>query len=504
MADSTAHVTIAVGINECRISKFSGDLPLDDINTACSFHNAALAREIYPEALLKAAIEKNEIPPIRLFNREELTFPLGLLQRVRTVLMEQGIGGELEMLHEAPTKKFDFVWQGDEPRDYQVAAITNTLQAGRNGMVVMPTGTGKTMVGALLIKELGLKTLWVVHSVDMVNQITKFMKQYLGLKVGQIRGGKFDLKTITVCSAASLAKAWKKLGIMEWFPELLIEDECHHAGAYKNFQALQRVDTCYYRYGMTATPDRTGGDRIVLEAAYGQVLYEIERANMEDQGWLLPVKLELIDIEKEHAISKGLNKWQDIYTAGITKHVVRNQRIADVVKRLVSEGRQVLVDVDEISHVQTLIPLLEGGIPVTGQESGKKRDKIYEAFRQGKFQVLFGTVLKEGLDLPTTGAIVLGGGKKSKIKVLQEIGRGLRPSGGMTECIIVDFMDQQHYQLFEHCQERFRTYERSGFDVPADAIRRVKNDATEDELLDDFDIEAIRKEQQGLIQRGGK
>ena len=94
--------------------------------------------------------------------------------------------------------------------------------------------------------------------------------------------------------------------------------------------------------------------------------------------------------------------------------------------------------------------------------------------------------------LPSASVVVLAGGKKSKVRLLQEIGRGLRAQKDKEYCTVIDTIDQQHYLTFQHCQERFRTMIAAGFKIPEDAIRTVQ---IETDLDSDEEIEKLRERQ---------
>lgn len=497
MAIATSKVVIHEDRKTCKVAESVGTIPWNDVSDECAFYNAELSKLLYPDAEIDVEAGDKR-PPVRLFDTTTLEFPLGMLERVTNALEEQGIGVVVERVAKDPEVGFKFKWKGPEPRDYQVEAVGGAIENRRYGILQLPTGGGKTLVGALLIKQLGLKTLWIVHSADLVRQTANFVEDYLGLKAGMLGAGRKTLKTVTICTAQSLKKNLPYFEAMEWEPDLLLEDEVHHAGAYKTFLALQQINA-FYRYGLTATPFRAGGDNIVLEAAYGQVISQVGLAELQERGILSKITVRATEIDAEHAIDKGLSQWQKVYTQGIVEHEARNKAIAEAVKTCREEGRQILVDIDETDHfdplgqciVSTKIEETELRT-VHGGMSPVEREQIYNQFRAGEINVLIGTVLREGLDLPNTSAVILAGGGKSKIKVLQEIGRGLRAASGKEDCVVWDFVDFQHYLLFEHSQERFKSMTRAGFEVPEGVLRQVQIEDDED---DDDDIAAIRDRQ---------
>lgn len=478
MAVSTAHVVIEEHNTYAKVAESHGSVPWDDVAWECSFYNAKISRELYGQPDLDVAGIEGEIPPVRLFDREQRTFPIGFKRRITEFLEGQGIGVEWIDKTVPPDSRFQFTFQSDEEtREYQHRTL-NELLEHRFGMLQAPTGSGKSHVMARIIERIGTRTLIVVHTADLVGQTVDFLEAYLGLNAGTIGGGtKFQLGTVTVATVHSLRSKWGQIQRRGWMPGLLIEDEVHHHGAWKNYCAMRAVPA-YYRYGLSATPDRRGADRLLLEAGYGRVEAKADAEALAKQGYLSSIKVRVREVKQD--IPKGARSWQEVYTAGIVEHAERNGYIAEDVRALRDEGRQVLVDIHETDHIEQVMPLLDAELNpsdivrvVTGEMPAAQRKEIYASFKTGETQVLVGTVLKEGLDLPNTQGIVMGGGKKSAVQVMQQIGRGFRIAAGKEDCIVCDYNDNQHGTLFEHSQNRLKLMRHAGFDVPHGVIRVV-------------------------------
>jgi superfamily II DNA or RNA helicase len=492
MARSTAKVVITQDATHGYITDEEGGVPWDDVSEECSFFDSTLSKKLYPDVKVRADLGEQP-PPVRLFDRSSKKFPIGLLDRVVRTLEEQGV----EIVHGAgcdePSSGFNFKWSGPTPRDYQSRIVQEVIGGRRFGIIACPTGGGKTLIGARLIQQMGLRTLWIVHSADLVRQTSDFLKRYLGLRAGTVGAGRFKLGTVTVATAQALQRGkWAELEARDWLPDLLIEDEVHHAGAWGTYQTLLQIPATY-RYGLTATPERVGADSLVLEAAYGGPIASVSLDRLQEKGYVAPVTIRAVAVKPKEGVWEAvLDTWEKIYQEGIVKFSPRNEAVRSTVADLRKEGRQVLVDIDEVGHLDHL--RIPESVSVTGSISAARREQIYNDFRNGDTKTLVGTVLREGIDLPNVGAVVLAGGKKSKIQVLQEIGRGFRPSEGKENCVVVDFVDNQHSILFEHSQSRFKTLRDSGFSVPDGVIRSEKSDVD----IDNDEIEKIRKKQRKL------
>jgi superfamily II DNA or RNA helicase len=336
----------------------------------------------------------------------------------------------------------------------------------------------------------------------MVHQTADMLADYLKVKAGKIGAGKKDIRTITVSTSQSLkTKSVQSLiETRKWKPDLILVDEVDHAGAWGVYQALRRF-SAYYVYGFSATPFRRKGDKLLLEAGYGHVNAEVSLSDLQDQGYLAPITVRVREIGEENKLPAGsAQSWQEVYKRGVVTHAERNRAVIEDIKALVDEGRQVLVNVDELTHIPALVG--PDGVPdaivVTGSEDPADRKVIYKAFREGKVPVLLGTVLRRGLDLPSADAVVLAGGKKSQTQTMQQMGRGLRPSPGKDDCIVQDYLDHQHGLLFEHSQQRFKTMEEAGFNVPEGMIREIEAPQID---MDAAAIDKIRERQAALLEQ---
>jgi superfamily II DNA or RNA helicase len=132
----------------------------------------------------------------------------------------------------------------------------------------------------------------------------------------------------------------------------------------------------------------------------------------------------------------------------------RNLAIARRVQELVAEGRQVLVCVEQILHGQTISRIAK--IPFVYSGS-KDRVETIETFKKGYTRALVTTLLDEGFDLPSISAVVMAGGRKTKIGTIQKVGRALRPDPKFDNAIIVDFADRGRH-LSDHAVARYNTY----------------------------------------------
>src|SRR5581483_11656603 len=140
------------------------------------------------------------------------------------------------------------------PRPYQDDALAAWLAAGGRGVVVLPTGAGKTVLALMAIARLGLRTLVVVPTIELLYQWRDAVVDRLGVaksKVGVVGDGRRELRPITIITYASAAMPNAQIG----GAGLLICDEAHHLPS-PSYSAIAARSGAPYRLGITATPDR--------------------------------------------------------------------------------------------------------------------------------------------------------------------------------------------------------------------------------------------------------
>src|SRR6266568_5843914 len=171
-----------------------------------------------------------------------------------------------------------------EPRPYQEEALTAWLAEGSAGVVVLPTGAGKTFVAAMAIAEAGLWTLAVVPTIDLLQQWRAALASALSLNtddIGIFGGGERKLKPITIItydSAALYPRELRRFG-------LLIFDECHHLPA-PTYRLIAECAFTSLRLGLSATPERSDMAHIELEGLIGPEVYRSSPAELTEKRYL--------------------------------------------------------------------------------------------------------------------------------------------------------------------------------------------------------------------------
>lgn len=382
-------------------------------------------------------------------------FPTGLLPLVKEILEHHGMPCELVDLRKQPEKnKVKYVLKESFPpmRYYQKESAKMAADYGR-GIIVAPTGTGKTLTMCRMIWELGVKTLIITPSKAITdNMVDALIKHFGKGQVAKLNTKSKKISNINVCNIQALVKVPAKL-ITE--VDAVFIDEFHHAAA-ETYQEvnLNHLKNTYYRIGVTATNFRNDGSDLALEAVLSEVLYEYSIAQAIKDGFLVKPEFQIID--NKSPIIDG--NYQREYKDCLVNNVDRNALIAGLTGKHKSDS--VIVLVQQVEHGELLKKLIPGAEFIHGQEKDSDRQRMMENFRKGKIKCLIGTsVIGEGVDLPIANVLIMAGGGKSRSQIMQNVGRVLRPFANKTSALVYDFADEGTQYLSEHSRLRREIYE---------------------------------------------
>ena len=348
-------------------------------------------------------------------------------------------------------------------RPYQIQAIDSWLAAKKRGVVVLPTGAGKSYVALKCILACQRSTLVLAPTIDLVHQWASDLEARLGCAIGRYGGGDKDLQPITVSTydSAVLLMPWhgNKFG-------LLICDECHHLPAGVTSSAAEAC-LAPFRLGLTATPERTDGLHARLDELLGPQVHRSQISELEGnylanyQVEVLHVALDPDELEsyttnrKEYlafARRSGVDfgapdGWQQFIAAAARdsqgraamrcyreqKRLSRSGRgklraVWDLVRDHPGERCLVFTEDNDTAYEigrRFVAPVL------THHTKGTERKRMLEFFRAGKWPVLITSkVLNEGVDVPEVAVGIIVSGSGSVREHVQRLGRLLRPGAG--------------------------------------------------------------------------
>lgn len=375
-------------------------------------------------------------------------FPAGLLPRVMDYLDGRKIYWELDDKRNSNVPKVNLKLLRPIPelRYYQKEAIEKALESER-GVLEMATGSGKTLIISKLLSELKVKSLIITPSLDITQGVYDTMVSFFGEKqVSVLDGKKPKFAIVNIVNIQTLVKMDPKFFIDI---HCMLTDEFHHSGSISfldiNFTHLK---SCYFRYGLTATNFRNAGDGMALEGVLSNRLYHYPATKAIKDGFL--TKPEFMWIYNK---TKPNNNYQTEYKNGIVENKDRNHKIVEIAKSHPNDS--VIILVQQVAHGNLLLADLPKARLLTGSENREDRQKMLDDFRSGKLKCLIGTsVLGEGVDLPIANVLVLAGGGKSKIQVMQNVGRVMRLFPGKTKALVYDFREEGSKYLASHATER--------------------------------------------------
>jgi len=347
------------------------------------------------------------------------------------------------------------------PRAYQQAAVDAWRASARRGQVVLPTGSGKTVVAALAMQETGRSTLVVVPTIDLLHQWHGVLEEHFGEPIGAVGGGEHRVEPLTVITYDSAYLHLERLG--DRFG-LVIFDEAHHLSG-PTYQQAAALSLAPYRLGLTATPNLEHAARI--GELIGPVVFRREIGDLAGEFLssyetvtlrvpLSPAERVAYDaargtyrrfVEEKGIRLGGSFGWRNFLEATSRSREGREAFLAWREQRRLSMGAEakfaqlerilqrhrdervvVFTNDNETAYAVSrrfLVPV------ITHQTRGPERRAILGGLRDGSLPVVATSrVLNEGVDVPEVSVGVVLSGTATVREHVQRLGRILRPGEG--------------------------------------------------------------------------
>lgn len=347
-----------------------------------------------------------------------------------------------------------------ELRDYQQEAVHAVIQAAKEGtrrqVVVLPTGSGKTIVAAEL-SRLSAKgrTLFLVHRDELVEQsVEKLSLVWNRSEIGVVKAERNDVDAKAIVASVQTLSKPKRLDQLDASSfSLVVQDEAHHVTSRSYRMVLEGLgllpETTPGRLllGITATPRRSDG--MPLSDVFEKITYQKNIRDLIDAGYLADVQAVQVktklDLSRVRITAGDFNE-KDLALAVNTPE--RNRLVVDAYKQY-GVGRKTVVFTANIQHARDLAAAFsKRGVraqAVWGDMPKADRIKARHAFRDGEIRMLCNAqVLTEGWDEPSVEAIIMARPTKSQTFFMQCVGRGLRTFPGKSDCLILDVADNAH------------------------------------------------------------
>ena len=357
--------------------------------------------------------------------------------------------------------------------DYQEDAVQAMIEA-KYGILQSAAGSGKTQMGIALATRLGVKTLWLCHTLDLVRQSKERAELYMSKSLmGFIKEGKVDIGSgITFATVQTMSKLDLPRYKDEW--DCIITDEVHRvSGSPTSVTQYQRVLnnlSARHKYGLSATVHRSDGMIAATYALVGEIAYQVPDEAVADKIMkvgIYPVGTGTSSSYKMLNTDGTLN-----YTKMITYLTEEDNRNALIAQEIIeNRDKSCLILSDRLDHLERLIAHLPSdmkakAVMISGKMTSKtgkaQREQALEDMRTGRKKYLFATysLAKEGLDIPRLERLFLTTPQKDYAVITQSIGRIARTFEGKADPIAYDFVDNIPY-LIKSYKKRCTTYKKN-------------------------------------------
>ena len=408
---------------------------------------------------------------VRLFSIKTNKIYIGLLPYVDEFCRERGydIVGINDIIGEKHREKCSQSWLADlnlpfEPRDYQIDAFNTATQYGRQ-LLLSPTASGKSLIIYLLARYYNKKTVIIVPTTSLVEQMAKDFEDYgYDKEICKIYSGQpvFD-SDITITTWQSFSKAPKN--VMESF-DVVFGDEAHLFKANVLKSILEKMKSTAIRFGTTGTLDGSECHRLQLEGLFGPVKKVISTKQLIDDGTI--AKLDIDCVILRHTKQKKMTYQEEMDY--LVSNDARNEFICNLVYSLKGNTLVLFQYVEkhgEVLHGKMFKRLGEKLHYVYGGTDTEDREAVREIVENNKEDTIlasYGT-FSTGVNIKRIDNIVFASPSKSRIRNLQSIGRGLRKTDGKDSMRLFDIADDlqcDNYTL-NHLKDRINIYNEENF-----------------------------------------
>ncbi|MBN1214474.1 MAG: DEAD/DEAH box helicase family protein [Candidatus Lokiarchaeota archaeon] len=361
-------------------------------------------------------------------------------------------------------------------RNYQKEAL-ESWWLSKKGTIVMPTGSGKTILAIKIIEKLNTSTLIIVPTLDLVNQWKKELNKAFNIEIGEFTGNKKVLKAITISTYDSTYLNADNLGNKFNF---IVFDEVHHLPS-EGYRQIAELFASPFRLGLTATYNREDNLHKELPRLIGDKVYEITPDTLSGTHLstyeIKKIKIPLTDNEereyrdayntfKSYLIS---NHIQMNHSNDFKKLIIRSGNDPKARLALLSRNKAEKIAFNSQNKLNELSKLLDKKnrtiiftkynnmvykiskrflIPcITHQIKKDERNDILTKFKNGKYSTIVSSqVLDEGINVPDANIGIILSGTGSSREYIQRLGRLLRP-GKNKKAILYEIISQDTMEV---------------------------------------------------------
>ena len=422
-----------------------------------------------PGAAYTSAYRKRSWDGKKRFIGETGVFRSGLLIKILGHLKKIDCAPDIKFNPSRPKVPSIAKFSNIKYYDYQKELIGKALVLGR-ATITAPTGSGKTLIMAGLIKSLkGKKMIILFNTKQLLKQTYDFLKDVCNIdNLGLCFGEGYIYGDIMLSTVQSIEKI---LDTHLEEAEVLMVDECHEFCSGKTtLAAIEAFPKAALRFGFTATVPSEPIKRHSLEGALGSVIRSVNTQELVEKGKLTKPIIKIIEREYEADGEDEQLSYLDVYDKYIVFNKERNEKIKETVKEILNgtERPRILILTKSLDHGRSLdetfkefqSEFLEGACSV-----GERYQSISRFRNHGEGSILIGTrILQTGINIEEITHFINARGMKSEIATIQALGRALRVSDNKDEVYVYDFLDKEKY-LSKHSRERIAHYKKEGHEV---------------------------------------
>jgi superfamily II DNA or RNA helicase len=361
-------------------------------------------------------------------------------------------------------------------RGYQKRALDAWDKSGRRGVIVLPTGAGKTVIAMKAIELVNQPSMVVVPTLDLLEQWRKKMQEEFGIEVGVYGGGENTVSAVTVCTYDSAYLRAAELGNRF---ALLIFDETHHLPG-ESFRQIAEMFTAPYRMGLTATYEREDMLHQELPRLIGGVVFRLGPEDLAGR-YLADFRLEKVNVDLTPEEKLEYDKNYGAFTRYLEENriwlnspiafqrfIMRSSRDPEARQALLARNRALSIAFNSEAKLDRLEEILHSNpddriliftqhndlvyrisrrflLPfVTHTTNKEERYDVLKSFREGDYRaVVTSKVLDEGIDVPEASIGVIVSGTGSSREFVQRLGRLLRKSKGKGQARLIELVSNQ-------------------------------------------------------------
>jgi len=389
-----------------------------------------------------------------------------------TILDERGVAYD-DCVFDLPSLSLESTYQ---LRGYQQTALDAWRANDDRGVLELPTGSGKTVIGIAAMEALGTPTLVVVPTIDLLEQWHRVLEREFGREIGRLGGGEQRDESVTVATYDSAYLRADELGDRFGF---VVFDEVHHLGG-EGYRDIARLLAAPARLGLTATFERPDGAHETIEDLLGELVHQVDVDALAGEH-LADYDIKRIEVDLTPEERAVYERHQETFTDYLKRSSITMRSGSDyqeLVKRSGTDpdareallakqrAREIMMNADRkverladildrhredrvlvfTAHTDLVYRLSERFLlpAITHETGASERREILERFREGDYsRVVTANVLDEGVDVPDANVAVILSGSGSEREFTQRLGRILRPTGDDSRALLYELVSDE-------------------------------------------------------------